>query len=201
MLSSDPLDLFLEFRRRRELYGGSDAWRTSYYPAISAALAAVGKTLTPKVLCLQHPSGGKGIPDFGLFERTVFGRGDAPAWVGGAKPGRGVVEVKGLARAMAPLLASKQVKLDYLPTYGLVLATNLRQWRLIDPSGTKESLDLAGNSTEFWSLARGTRPDALRQQFSDFLQRCLLWRAPLSRSRNSRLFPSLLRPGCIATVG
>ncbi len=161
---------------------------TSYYPAISAALAAAGETLSPRVLCLQHPSGGKGIPDFGLFEKTTFARGDAPVWIGGIKPGRGVVEVKGLAQDMPSLLASKQVKQDYLPVYGLVLATNLRQWCLVDDRGVRESLDLTGTTAAFWNLARGSRPDAIRQQFSDFLQRCLLWHAPLARPQDVAFF-------------
>ena len=183
----DPLDLFLDSVADANSTGAAMP-ETSYYPAISASLTAAGEMLSPKVLCLQHPSGGTGIPDFGLFEKTIFARGDAPAWIGGVRPGRGVVEVKGLAQDMAALLASAQVSQTYLPAHGLVLATNLRQWRLVDATGTRESLDLAGTTAAFWTLARGTRPDALRQQFSDFLQRCLLWRAPLSRPQDVAFF-------------
>lgn len=187
MPKRDSLDLFLDSVADANSTGAAMP-ETSYYPAISAALNAAGEMLTPKVLCLQHPRGGTGIPDFGLFERTIFGRGDAPAWSGGIRPGRGVVEVKGLAQDMAALLVSKQVRYDYLPDYGLVLATNLRQWCLIDASGTREMLDLADSAAAFWALARGRRPDALRQQFLDFLQRCLLWRAPLSRPQDVAFF-------------
>jgi hypothetical protein len=183
----DPLDLFLDSIADANSTGAAMP-ETSYYPAISLALSAVGDTLSPKVLCLQHPSGGTGIPDFGLFERTLFARGDAPAWRGGTMPGRGVVEAKGLTQNITTLLSSRQVRTDYLPVYGLVLATNLRQWRLVDASGVRESLDLAANTAAFWTLARGRRPDALRQQFSDFLQRCLLWRAPLSRPQDVAFF-------------
>lgn len=187
MPRAESLDHFLNSVAEAN-HTGAAMPETSYYPALSLALSAAGDTLSPKVLCLQHPRGGAGIPDFGLFERTLFGRGDAPAWNGGIMPGRGVVEAKGVQHNINTLIASRQVQVDYLPVYGLVLATNLRQWRLLDATGVRESLDLTANTADFWILARGRRPDALRQQFSDFLQRCMLWRAPLSRPQDVAFF-------------
>lgn len=184
----DPLDLFLDGCARVRATGAGTA-ETSYYPAISATLNAVGDTLAPKVLCLHHPSGTRsGIPDFGLFERTSFRKGEAPEWRGGISPERGVVEVKGAGHDMAKLLASDQVRQKYLPEHGLVLATNLWQWRLLDAGGLRESFDLAEDEAGFWRLAHGPRPQALRKRFADFLQRCLLWRAPLARPKDVAFF-------------
>ena len=85
------LDLYLnDMRRIRALKAGTA--ETSYYPAISAVLNAVGARLRPRVFCLHHPSGDAGIPDFGLFEQAQFGRDEAPAWTAAVNPERGVVE-------------------------------------------------------------------------------------------------------------
>ena len=188
MAARDPLDLFLDaVGQVRRVAAGTP--ETSYYPAISATLNAVGDTLAPKVLCLHHPSGTRsGIPDFGLFERTTFRKGEAPEWRGGIAPERGVVEVKGAGHDIAKLLASDQVQQKYLPEHGLVLATNLWQWRLLDAGGLRESFDLAEDEAGFWRLAHGPRPQALRKRFADFLQRCLLWRAPLARPKDVAFF-------------
>lgn len=184
----DPLDLFLDGCARVRAAGAGTA-ETSFYPAISDTLNAVGDQLSPKVLCLHHPSGGKaGIPDFGLFERTAFRKGEAPAWAGGIMPERGVVEVKGAAHSIEKLVASEQVQGRYLLAYGLVLATNLRQWRLLDAQGVREELDLAPDEAGFWALAHGSRRDPLRRRFADFLQRCLLWNAPLARPKDVAFF-------------
>ena len=95
-------------------------------------LNQIGRELKPKVYCLHHPSGGDGIPDFGLFEQNVFRRGESPEWRAGITPDRGVVEVKGADHRIQTLLDSDQVQNRYLPAYGLVLATNLWQYRLVD---------------------------------------------------------------------
>ena len=53
---------------------------------------------------------------------------------------------------------SEQVTERYLPAYGLVLATNLWQYRLLDEGGrVRESVDLADDEPGFWRLARGFR--------------------------------------------
>ncbi len=51
-----------------------------------------------------------------------------------------------------------------------------------------ESFDLAADEAGFWALARGTRPNALRIRFADFLQRCLLTRAPLAKPADVAFF-------------
>jgi len=189
MPKQDPLDVFLD-SAGLILATKAGTKETSFYPAIANTLDAVGKSLSPKILCLHHPGGGKaGIPDFGLFERTTFRKGEAPAWRGGVSPERGVVEVKGLGQDMEELLASDQIRQQYLPAYGLVLATNLRQWRLVEASGAiRERFDIAPDEAAFRVLAHGARPAPLRARFADFLQRCLLARAPLARPKDVAFF-------------
>ena len=186
-MSRQALDSYLDQIRLIRSFGANTP-ETSYYPALNAVLNVVGAELKPRVFCLHHPSGGEGIPDFGLFEQTVFPRDQQPAWVAAITPGRGVVEAKGAGHPMAALLASRQVKDDYLPAYGLVLATNLWQFRLQDARGTAERLDLADSQAGFWALVGGPRTDALRERFAAFLQRCLLTRAPLARPSDVAFF-------------
>ena len=188
MPSNSFLNVYLDdVRRVRALNAGTG--ETSYYPALSTLLNAVGDQLRPRVLCLHHPSGDAGIPDFGLFEQTQFRRDETRAWVATLTPERGVVEAKGVSHGIEALLKSKQVREQYLPMYGLVLATNLWQFRLLDArGGVVESFDLAPNEAGFWALAAGLRPDALRDRFADFLQRCLLTRAPLARPSDVAFF-------------
>ena len=166
MPTDSPLDLYLDVVRRiRATNAGTS--ETSYYPAIAGLLNAVGSRLRPRVFCLHHPSGDAGIPHFGLFEQLQFRREEAPTWTEAVTPERGIVEAKGAAHSMAALLRSKQVREQYLPAYGLVLATNLWQFRLVlDGSGIAESFDLAESEAGFWALAAGSRQDALRERFA-----------------------------------
>ena len=162
---------------------------TSYYPAIAMMLNKVGDALRPKVFCLHHPSGDFGIPDFGLFEQVQFKRDEAPEWTEAVNPERGVVEAKGASHSMATLLASEQIKEKYLPAYGLLLGTNLWQFRLVGSVGTiLETFDLAADEVGFWKLASGSRPDTLRERFDAFLTRCLLTKAPLRRPSDVAFF-------------
>lgn len=182
-----PADTFLdELSRIRGLPGTRE---TSYYPAVANLLNQIGGELRPKVYCLHHPSGGDGIPDFGLFEQTLFRRGERPEWRAGVAPDRGVVEVKGADHRIAALLDSEQVRRRYLPAYGLVLATNLWQYRPLDEAGNlRERFDLAGDENGFWRLAHGFRPAQLLSRFTDFLQRSLLTRVPLARPADVAFF-------------
>jgi hypothetical protein len=163
---------------------------TAYYPAVANLFDAIGKTLRPRVLCVPHPArGNAGIPDFGLFEQTQLRRGEQPAWVAAATPQRGVVEVKPTDHNIAKLLASEQVRQDYLPVYGLVLAANLWQWRLVDHTGAvREQFDLAADEARFLALLHGRRAKALLTGFAEFLKRCLLARAPLGRPADVAFF-------------
>jgi N-6 DNA Methylase len=182
------LDAYLDDARRiRATKAGTS--ETSYYPAIGAMLNTVGETLRPHVFCLHHPSGDSGIPDFGLFEQVQFKRDEAPAWTEAVNPERGVVEVKGASHSMATLLASKQIREKYLPAYGLVLATNLWQFRLLASTGAViETFDIASDEAAFWKLSAASRPDTLRERFEAFITRCLLTKAPLRRPSDVAFF-------------
>ncbi len=152
-------------------------------------LNAVGAALKPRVYCLHHPTGAAGIPDFGLFEQRQFRGSESPAWSGTIVPERGVVELKGASHSIATLIASPQVRGQYLPTYGVVLASNLWRFRLLRADGTVlESLDLAEDQAAFWRLVNGSRSRGLAARFEDFLQRCLLTRAPLARPADLAFF-------------
>lgn len=187
MRGTPPVYAYLdEISRIRSLPGTRE---TSYYPALANLLNQIGRELSPKVYCLHHPSGGDGIPDFGLFEQTVFRRGERPEWRSGITPDRGIVEVKGTDYRIQTLLDSDQVRERYLPAFGLVLATNLWQYRLIDEARTvRERFDLADDEAGFWQLVRGLRRERLLARFTDFLQRCLLARAPLARPADVAFF-------------
>jgi len=191
MPKHDPLDLYLDgCAQVRGARAGTA--ETSFYPALKSAFDAVGGMLKPKVFALHHPGGaGAGIPDFGLFEAAPKRGAKAapePEWRAGIIPARGVVEVKGLAESIDTLVRSDQVR-RYIATYGLLLATNLRQFRLVGAGGTVlERFDLAADEAGFWKLAHGSRPETLRTRFGDFLQRCLLTRAPLAKPQDLAFF-------------
>ncbi len=154
---------------------------TSFYPALAKLFDAIGAGLTPPVFCLSHVSGKEaGIPDFGFFERRKTQRGETPAWTAGIAPERGVAEIKGIGHNIAALVASAQIQNQYLPAFGLVLATNLWQFRLVSAEGVIDSFDLADSEAGFLALIHGPRPRALAIRFADFLERCLLTAAPLA---------------------
>lgn len=188
MPQTTALDVYLDdVRRIRATQAGTS--ETSYYPAIGTMLNMIGETLRPHVFCLHHPSGDSGIPDFGLFEQAQFKRDEAPAWTEAVNPERGVVEAKGASHSMTTLLASKQVREKYLPTYGLVLATNLWQFRLIAANGAViETFDITADEAAFWKLSAASRPDTLRERFEAFITRCLLTKAPLRRPSDVAFF-------------
>ncbi len=187
MAKLSTLDVFLDgcaaVRRT-----GAGTRETSFYPALRDAFDAVGDGLKPKVFALHHTRGGAaGIPDFGFFERRKRGT-PPPDWQAGIMPERGVAEVKGLGQRIDALVADEQVA-RYRARYGLVLATNLRQFRLLDGAGAVlERFDLAADEAGFWALAHGSRTDTLRTRFADFLQRCLLTRAPLAKPADLAFF-------------
>ncbi len=141
MQADSVLDLYLDdVRRVRALKAGTA--ETSYYPALGALLNGVGGQLRPRVFCLHHPSGDAGIPDFGLFEQAQFRRDEAPTWAATVTPERGVVEVKGASHKIDALVRGKQVREQYLPAYGLVLATNL--WQFLTIGGRRTRSDHSG---------------------------------------------------------
>jgi hypothetical protein len=196
MSKQAPLDLYLdEIAKVKATKAGTK--ETSYYPAVAITLNAVGQKLKPSVYCLHHPSGKEGIPDFGLFEQTKFKKGEQPSWEEGILPERGVVEVKGASHLIKTLLASKQITEKYLPAYQLLLATNLWQWRLVTSHGVVEMFDIGNDEKALWKLVDGARPDTVRTRFKDFLERCLLTAAPLTKPSDLAFFLASLCTRCV----
>jgi hypothetical protein len=137
---------------------GHSTDETSFYPAIEALLAEIGKRLKPRVLpVLQLKNRGAGLPDGGLFTQDQLKKNTVPEDFATQPPNRGVVEVKGLAEETGKTAQSEQVK-KYLRAYRQVLVTNYREFRVVvlgkdDKPHTLETFTLAPNEPAFWALA------------------------------------------------
>jgi hypothetical protein len=182
-----PLESYL-----RELHAirstGSAVKETSYYPALSNLLNAVGqdKTLKPKVRCVINiQNRGAGIPDGGLFTADQFQRASADEPLAGQMPARGVIEVKGTGENVRKIAASAQVA-KYLNKYGQALVTNYRDFVLVahDADGQRTELEaysLAENEAAFWQAAADPRrmAEVHGERFVGYLKRVMLSAAPL----------------------
>ena len=160
---------------------------TSYYPAIEALLAEIGKRLKPRVSpVLQLRNRGAGLPDGGLFTQDQLKR-NVPLDVFSIQPpNRGAVEVKGVGEDLAGTVQTEQVK-KYVRAYGQVLLTNYREFRVVVAGDngrprTLETLALAKNETAFWALAAHPRKaeGELGKTLEEFLTRALLSAVPAS---------------------
>ncbi len=126
------------------------------------------------------------MPDGGLFVRpSGRARRTEPALA--ALPERGVLEAKGADADLEELARSEQIQ-KYLAHYGLVLATNLREFRLLRPgedggARTLERYVLARSAEELWNapLSEWKKHNAL---LGDFLARAMLYRAPLVQPKD-----------------
>ncbi|WP_129677218.1 type ISP restriction/modification enzyme [Candidatus Chloroploca sp. Khr17] len=166
---------------------GSAVKETSFYPALSTLLNAVGAELRPRVRCiLTLKNRGAGIPDGGLFTADQIGRHAPSDAFPAPLPARGVLEVKGTGDEVAAIARSPQVQ-KYLDGYGQVLVTNYRDFVLVgrDAHGRplpQERYRLAASEAEFW--AQVADPVALaashRERFIEYLKRMLLAAAPLT---------------------
>ncbi len=149
------------FARLLDIRGsGAAVAETSYYGAVEALLNAIGDGLRPKVVCNpQLANQGAGHPDFGLYAKAQVKGGEVQP---GQLPERGVVEMKGVAEPTTVTAASEQSH-KYLERYGLLLITNLREFRLIlRQAGADIELEkytLADSPEAFWLLAM--KPTAL----------------------------------------
>jgi hypothetical protein len=143
---------------------GEAVKETSYYPALSKLLDAVGSQLKPKVnVVINTKNRGAGLPDGGLFTATQLRKlgGDEtlrePAAFGGQQPECGVLEVKGTGEEVRAIAQGEQVG-RYLKHYGQVLVTNLREFLLVgrEPTGATRMMEgyaLAESEKEFWRRA------------------------------------------------
>lgn len=171
---------------------GASTPETSYYPALSNLLNAVGETLKPKVRCITNlKNQGAGLPDGGLFTVDQFGKKGqeaTPAVAAGIIPSRGAIEVKPPAQNLNALAESKQAK-DYGRRYRHVLLTNLREFALVEYEAVEDPKPhflgryiLAEDETAFWRLcASPNRAEAEHgAKLAIFLERALRTPAPLT---------------------
>ncbi|MGA3371131.1 MAG: type ISP restriction/modification enzyme [Terracidiphilus sp.] len=166
---------------------GSATAETSYYPPLDRLFNSVGQALKPAVLfSTQLRDSGAGIPDGGFFpQQKRQRRNTEPEPL--QNPERGVVEIKSADYNLDTLAAGPQI-LRYLRQYGLVLITNLREFRLLQLSlsgavQTLERYTLAATPADLWQAplsAFAKHKDLL----PDFLARVLLCRAPLAQPKD-----------------
>ena len=171
-------------REMAEVRGYGTA-ETSRYDPLAKLLNAVGGELKPKVSVVQQLRDiGHGLPDFGFFTEAQIRRGRNRG-VAGEKPERGVAEIKPLSANIGELLASEQTK-KYLRGYGLVLASNYRQFALVENNdGNPKELPrftLADSEDDFWEKAKHPVKTAAEfgEQLCEFLRRALLHNAPIT---------------------
>jgi hypothetical protein len=186
----NPVEEYI--RKLRDLRGsGAAGPETSYYPALSNLLDAVGAALKPKVRCIPHPADtGAGTPDFGLFTAEQFQKSAASEPLPGSLPARGVVEAKPVADS-AWLTAEGEQVTKYWNRYGQVLVTNYRDFLLVgrDPEGRQvklESYSLAKTPDEFWAQAAHPRKMAEEhgERLIEYLKRAMLHSAPLTAPKD-----------------
>lgn len=167
--------------------GGATA-ESSYYSALENLLNALGKLLSPNVICHgQLRDQGAGHPDFGLYTTPQLSK-RAPESAQSDVPERGVIEVKPLDDDSWRTAQGPQAT-KYFDRYGLVLITNYREFRLIggDSNGEpveREFFSLAADEPTFWSIAAHPRKKVAREQathLGEFLQRVMMYAAPLTR--------------------
>ncbi len=166
---------------------GSATAETSFYPPIDRLFNAVGQCLKPAVLfSTQLRNSGAGLPDGGFFPQPKRQRRNAePEPL--QNPERGVVEIKPADYSLNALAAEPQT-IRYLRQYGLVLITNLRQFRLLglgrgDAVKVLERYTLAETAADLWSAPPANFAKH-KDLFPDFLARVMLYRAPLVQPKD-----------------
>lgn len=165
---------------------GEGVPETSYYPALSTLLNAVGATLKPKVRCVINPRNiGAGIPDGGLFTSDQFQRHADTPNITTHPPSRGAIEAKEVTADLAATASGEQVA-RYVERYVQVLVTNFRSFVLVgrDAEGeirSLESYSLAPDAESFRRVALNPRQAAVDQgsRFEEYLKRVMLHPAPL----------------------
>ena len=189
---------FADLRRIRAS-GGATGER-SYYPALEHLLSAVGRTLKPKVFCVQELADqGAGHPDVALYTAKQVQRGRPRP---GQVPARGVVEVKGVGDDAWLTAESDQVS-RYWDRYRLVLVTNLRDFVLVGANGVGgpvklEAYRLADDADDFWGKVETPRAFAreVGAGLGEYLARVLSHRAALAEPKDlAWLLASYARDG------
>jgi hypothetical protein len=134
------------------------------------------------------------MPDGGLFTASQLRRGADLETLSGQMPERGAIEVKS-SREDAESTANGEQVMGYLDRYGLVLASNLRDFILVQKtsggvSQTVERYTLAGDESPFWQMTRSPRQsaDLHNERLVEFLKRAVLYRAELSEPKDLAWF-------------
>lgn len=180
-----PIEPYLE--KLAEIRASGHATdETSYYPAIEALLADLGKALKPRVVpVLQLKDRGADHPDGGLFTQDQLRKHAKPDDFAIQPPNRGAIEVKGLGENLDDTIKSEQVA-KYVRAYGQVLLTNYREFRIVIAGQDAkpralETLTLAKSEAAFWALAAHPRKasDAFARPLEEFLKRALISAVPI----------------------
>ena len=166
---------------------GSATAETSFYPPLDRLFNAAGHKLKPPILfSTQLRNQGAGMPDGGFFPQPSRKRRNSEPPIL-QNPERGVAEIKPADYNLDTLTNEPQTT-RYLKQYGLVLITNLREFRLLQltPTGTVQTLErytLAATPAALWSapIAPLARHGDL---LPDFLARVMLYRAPLAQPKD-----------------
>jgi hypothetical protein len=188
-----PVERYLQ--ELREIHSsGAGVKETTYYTALANLLDEVGKTLKPRVRCIQQLKNlGAGNPDMGLYSADQFPKHSSVPAEGGP-PSRGVIEIKSTSEDAWVVADDKQVT-KYWGRYNQVLVTNYRDFVLVgrDAANNQVKLEtyrLAKSEAEFWSAASNPQKMAalLDESFVEFLKRVMLLSVPLASSRDLAWF-------------
>ncbi len=181
-----PVEHYIDTLSEIHSTGGARV-ETSYYAALEVLLNEVGSKLKPRVRAVsQLANTGAGSPDFGLYSASQFQNTRDEHPIAGAKPERGVVEVKGWDDDSFVTAESGQVS-KYWKHYRLVLVTNYRDFVLVgrDEIGNPVRLEIyrmAESAASFRALLAHPRRAAIEQgeRLLEFLRRVLLYEAALA---------------------
>jgi hypothetical protein len=190
----DPVETYItELRDIRA--SGAAVKETSYYPALSALLNELGKSLKPRVRCIINiKNKGAGIPDGGLFTPDQFQKASSGEPLQGQAPSRGAIEAKGTGDDVFAVADGEQVQ-RYLQRYRQVLVTNYRAFVLVgfDHEGRAASLEsysLAVTETEFWAAAAHPKKMAEQhgERLAEYLKRVMRHAAPIATPQDLAWF-------------
>jgi hypothetical protein len=191
----DTDDAFVRayLERMTEIRGtGAAKPETSYYGALETLLNAVGRSLTPRILCNgQIRNQGAGEPDFGLYGKNQIKHGEPPQ---GQPPEHGVIEVKPLSDNTWQRAEGAQAT-KYWRKYRQVLVTNYRDFLLVgeDLAGKPKRMEffsLAPKEEAFWSGAATPLKTAKEKgaALCEYLRRVMSHKAALREPKDVAWF-------------